>query len=93
MDEYISRQVEIEALENEAHLEWEYLRIAMPLLKTLETIPTADVVPTESQEIGYDQCANAMLKMWIDNVVTDGEYNRIMDRLNKLYLGGGERKE
>lgn len=56
-------------------------------------LPSADVVPTEPQEIGYDQCANAMLKMWMDNVVTDGEYNRIMDRLNKLYFGCGERKE
>ena len=93
MAEYISRQAVIDALENKAHLEWKYLRIAMPLLKTLETIPTADVVPTEPQEIGYDQCANAMLKMWIDNVVTDGEYNRIMDRLNKLYFSGGEKKE
>lgn len=49
--------------------------------------------PTEPQEIGYDQCANAMLKMWMDNVVTDEEYNRIMDRLNKLYFSGGEKKE
>ena len=48
---------------------------------------------TEPQEIGYGQCANAMLKMWMDNVVTDGEYNRIMDRLNKLYFSGGEKKE
>ena len=48
---------------------------------------------TEPQEIGYGQCANAMLKMWMDNVVTDGEYNRIMDRLNKLYFSGDEKKE
>jgi hypothetical protein len=61
--------------------------------KNILSIPAADVVPTEPQEIGYDQCANAMLKMWMDNVVTDGEYNRIMDRLNKLYFSGGEREE
>ena len=59
----------------------------------IKSIEPTDVVPIESQEIGYGQCANAMLKMWIDNVVTDGEYNRIMDRLNKLYLSGGEREE
>ena len=53
--------------------------------KQLRQLPAADVVPAEPQEIGYDQCANAMLKMWIDNVVTDGEYNRIMDKLNKHY--------
>lgn len=32
--------------------------------------------------IEYRDCANAMLRMWMDNVVTDGEYNRIMDKLN-----------
>ena len=37
---------------------------------------------SETNPIGYRDCANAMLKMWMDNVVTDGEYNRIMDRLN-----------
>ena len=61
--------------------------------KIIAEAPAADVVPTEPQEIGYDQCANAMLKMWMDNVVTDGEYNRIMDRLNKLYFSGDKKKE
>ena len=36
----------------------------------------------EQHEIGYSECASAMLKMWIDNVLTDGEYSRIMDKLN-----------
>jgi hypothetical protein len=36
----------------------------------------------EIKPIEYRDCANAMLKMWIDNVLTDGEYNRIMDKLN-----------
>lgn len=34
------------------------------------------------KEIDYTDCANAMMKMWIDNVLTDGEYSRIMDKLN-----------
>lgn len=38
------------------------------------------VFPVEP--ISYLDCSNAMLKMWMDNVVTDGEYNRIMDKLN-----------
>lgn len=44
----------------------------------------ADDLSTEPYAwlIGYGECANAMLKMWIDNVLTDGEYNRIMDKLN-----------
>jgi len=41
----------------------------------------------EQHEIGYSECANAMLKMWIDNVLTDGEYNRIMDKLNAHWRG------
>ena len=35
------------------------------------------------KEISYEDCANAMLKMWIDNVLTDYEYYKIMDGLNK----------
>ena len=41
------------------------------------------VFPVEP--ISYLDCSNAMLKMWMDNVVTDGEYNRIMDKLNKKH--------
>ena len=39
---------------------------------------------TEPQtEIGYQDCANALLKMWMDNILTDGEFNRIIDKLNE----------
>ena len=38
--------------------------------------------------IDYQDCANAMLKMWMENILTDGEYNRIMDRLNKAHTDG-----
>lgn len=50
------------------------------LAKTyVEQLPSAQ---QEIKPIEYRDCANAMLRMWIDNVVTDGEYNRIMDKLN-----------
>lgn len=39
------------------------------------------------REIGFAECANALLKMWIDNVVTDGEYNRIESKLHKYWAG------
>mgnify|MGYP007115361429 CR=1 FL=1 len=39
----------------------------------------------EIKPIEYRDCANAMLRMWMDNVVTDGEYNRIMDKLNAYW--------
>ena len=47
----------------------------------------------EAKEIGYAECANAMLKMWIDNVLTDGEYNRIMDKLNAHHNAGRRQAE
>ena len=53
--------------------------------KIIEKAPAEDVVPREPQEIGYDQCTIAILKMWMDNVITDGEYNRIVNKLNKYY--------
>lgn len=40
---------------------------------------------SEALSLDYQICANAMLKMWIDKVVTRGEYNRIMDRLNAVW--------
>ena len=42
------------------------------------------------EPITYADCANAMMKMWIDNVLTDGEYNRIMDKLNAKYKVGAK---
>ena len=40
---------------------------------------------TAVEPIEYRDCANAMLRMWMDGVVTDGEYNRIMDKLNAYW--------
>lgn len=37
----------------------------------------------EPHEIGYYDCSNALLKMWMDNVLTDREYYRIADKLNE----------
>lgn len=36
----------------------------------------------EIKPISYQDCANAMMMMWMDDVLTDGEYRRIMDKLN-----------
>ena len=46
----------------------------------LHEVPSAQ---PEIKPIDYQDCANAMMKMWMDNVLTGGEYNRIMDKLNK----------
>lgn len=36
----------------------------------------------EAKPISYADCANATMMMWIDKVLTDGEYKKIMDKLN-----------
>ena len=40
------------------------------------------------KQIGYQDCADAMLKMWMENILTDGEYGKIMEKLNKAYMDG-----
>lgn len=52
------------------------------IVKELERLPSAD---GEVKSISYTECANAMLKMWMDKVITDGEYNRIMEKLNSYW--------
>ena len=54
-------------------------RMLYEIQDVLENLPPAE---PENKEINYQDCSNAMLRMWMDNVVTDGEYNRIMDKLN-----------
>ena len=49
------------------------------VIQCYKSLPSAQ---SDVKPIGYRDCANAMLRMWMDNVVTDGEYNRIMDKLN-----------
>ena len=55
--------------------------------KKIEQLPSAQ---QEIKPIGYNDCSNAMMKMWMDNVVTDGEYNRIMDKLNAYWRSKDE---
>jgi hypothetical protein len=42
----------------------------------------------KAEPISYEDCENAMMKMWMECVLTDGEYNRIMDKLNKAHKEG-----
>lgn len=51
-----------------------------------EIIEEEPIAQPEPQEIEYTECANALLRMWMDKVITDGEYNRIMDKLNKYWM-------
>jgi len=85
-DDLISRQAAIEALGEEPPVwydgedelaERDQWRRDVNAIKALPSAQEPEVKP-----IDYQDCSNAMLKMWMDNVVTDGEYNRIMDKLN-----------
>lgn len=50
------------------------------VIQCLKDLPSAQ---PEIKPISYRDCANAMMKMWMDNVLTGGEYRRIMDKLNE----------
>jgi len=77
VNDTISRRAAIDIVRFECG-EWEGL--AKTIIKRFEQLPSAQ---PEIKPIDYQDCANAMMKMWMDNVLTDGEYNRIMDKLNK----------
>ena len=49
----------------------------------IDSFPSAE---PEIKPISYQDCSNAMLMMWMDNVITDGEYNRIMDKINAKHM-------
>ena len=100
-DDLISRQAAIDAIED---TDWyhvaggelvhganskedEPLYKAKDIYSVIENLPSAQ---PEIKPIEYRDCANAMLEMWMDKVVTDGEYNRIMDKLNAHWA---ERRE
>ena len=57
-----------------------------------ELVARQPTVEPEPKAIGYRECANALLMMWMDNVLTDGEYGRIMDKLNTKWtkVGGAD---
>lgn len=53
--------------------------------KCERAIEDAPTVQPEPHEIGYDECANALLKMWMDNVLSDWVYHKIIDKLNEKW--------
>ena len=73
----ISRRAAIEAVQNR-HMMLSKEKVL--LINDIENLPP---VQPEVKQISYTDCANAMLMMWMDKVLTDGEYNRIMDKLNE----------
>ena len=80
MDDLISREDAIDAIYEHEFANW---CDKDEVSTVLNDLPSAQ---PEIKQINYRDCANAMLKMWLDDVVTDGEYCRIMDKLNKHEL-------
>lgn len=35
--------------------------------------------------ITYRQCADVLLKLWIDDILTDSQYYKIIDKLNEQH--------
>lgn len=82
----ISRQAAIDAIVNrtvtvDTDAQWlsGHARCELEIIDIINALPSAQPEP---HEIGYLDCSNALLKMWMDNVLTDGEYKRIADRLS-----------
>ena len=87
MNDLISRQDAVNAISKLSA--WHNIEGAwvyqVEALDTLRYMPSAE---PEIKPISYADCANAMMMMWIEEVITDGEYNRIMDRLNERKTDG-----
>ena len=87
MDDLISRQFAIKELESgkdkkaKGEIGGFYNQIIENDIEKLKKLPSTQ---PEIKPIDYRDCANAMLKMWMLDVVTDGEYNKIMDKLNNF---------
>ena len=43
---------------------------------------------SDNKPVDYKQCADALLMMWMEYVISDFEYNRIMNKLNKAHEDG-----
>ena len=91
----ISRQVAIDAVNKIAPVNTEYDCTLLDILDVRYVLTELPSAESETKPISYMECANAMLKMWIDNVLTYGEYNRIMEKLNSKLMTDmrGEQRE
>lgn len=56
------------------------------MIKEIEPVP-------EVKPYSYEYCVNAMLVMWMENILTDKEYYTIMEKLNKSVEWDEEKKE
>lgn len=80
-DDTISRRAALKGLANMDYTPGEWavkgLSLCMDVIKKM---------PSTGAVIDRQYCENALLFLWMENVLTDGEYNRITDKLNKKSL-------
>lgn len=62
--------------------EFEALAFAISSIKTDLKYDLMYENDEDIKPIYYYDCSNAILKLWMENIVTDGEYGRIMNKLN-----------
>lgn len=85
----VSREAVLKSLcelgygDEENGAEAEYMYALQCVADKVKALPP---VTPERTTITYKDCSEAMLKMWIDNVLTDGQYNKIMDKLNAKHI-------
>lgn len=80
MHDPIERQDAINRVEKESQVDGAYGYMdTKSIVDLLNDLPSAQ---PEVKPISYMDCANALMMMWIDKVLTDGEYKKIMDKLN-----------
>lgn len=56
------------------------------MIKEIEPVP-------ETRPYSYEYCVNAMLVMWMEDILTDSQYFGIMEKLNKSVEWNEEKKE
>lgn len=88
MSDLISRQYAIEIIQSMypgmPGVPWmrkEWKKRYEPYIRTENAIRELPSAEPDVKPISYKDCVFALLAMWIENVLTDREYDRIMNRL------------
>ena len=91
MSDLISRKDAIEWVQNILTIDRYYHPHSksrnVPIDEVIDALERVPSIEPEIKPIEYRDCTNAMLRMWMDNVVTDGEYGRIIEKLNAYWIG------
>lgn len=84
MADYIKRSDAIEAIENKVTFRGADSFIGEAIKQACSSI-IRFIPSVDAQPVGYtlEECGDYLLFLWMENILTDAEYNRAVDRLNK----------